>query len=101
MPRLPEHLGRPHVPDSSHELLSLESLREWQLGSSAKARDHLLEVRRELEDVRPETSHGITTQLEDGPVPLRRLVRRRAENQPGRASHGLPARTNPPPPVYA
>ena len=66
-PTLPEGLGRPHVPDSRHELLALQRLGEGQLGRPPQARDHRLDVRRLLQDVGPEPPDGAAAQLRTGP----------------------------------
>ncbi len=58
-PTGPERLGRPHVSDPGHELLSLESLGERQVGSSAKSYDHGLEIRRLPEDVGANPPDGV------------------------------------------
>ncbi len=81
-PHLPEHLGRPHVPDPGHELLALEGLCKRKAGSAAQPVGHRCDPWRALEDVGAQPAENRVAELQNRAVPLQGFELARPEQEP-------------------
>jgi hypothetical protein len=94
--RAPSPFRSPDVPDSGDEALVEERAADLPRGHLAQPLDHRVVGGLLIEDVRPEPRAASSVQLEDRAVPEHRLVLVAAQDEPGPAGAGSPARLDAP-----
>src|SRR5687767_14779864 len=94
---MPERLRAPEISDAGDQALVEEGITHLAPAvSEAQVGDHPVEIRRLAEDVRPEPPERPPVQLEHPPAVEHRLPVCAAQDEPGTAAHGPPARAHTP-----